>query len=138
MEEPIEQLALPLFEPEPVDREPTQSKPRCPVVSSRVLSQPSQESTVPTLLTTGEAADLLHVHPRTVQRLVERGDLSVIHVGAAVRFDPADVGDLTARLKRRAGPARPPTETVRHGRATRGSFADRLRSQQHEHRAAQA
>ena len=44
------------------------------------------------LLTTDEAAALLHVHPRTVQRLVERGQLCAVHLGSAVRFDPNDVG----------------------------------------------
>jgi transposase-like protein len=43
-----------------------------------------------------------HVHPRTVQRLVERGELEVVHLGAAARFDPTDVADLTSRLKQRA------------------------------------
>jgi len=43
------------------------------------------------LLTTEEAAALLHVHPRTVQRLVGRGDLSAVHLGGAVRFDQQDV-----------------------------------------------
>ena len=138
MAEPMEQLALPLFESEPVGCEPRQSAPRRPVASSRVLSQPTHESITPALLTTAEAADLLHVHPRTVQRLVERGDLSAVYVGAAVRFDPVDVRDLTARLKRRGEAAQPSTETVRRGRVARRSFADRLRSQQHEHRAAQA
>jgi excisionase family DNA binding protein len=137
MEEQIEQLALPLFESEPVDREPTQSKPR-PPVSSRGLSQPSHESIAQALLTTGETADLLRVHPRTVQRLVERGDLSAVYVGAAVRFDPVDVCDLTTRLKRREEAAQRSAETVRRGRPARRSFAGRLRSDQHEHRAAQA
>src|SRR2546429_822194 len=49
------------------------------------------------LLTTDEAADLLHVHPRTVQRLVRRGELSAVHLGSAVRFDPRDVDGLIAR-----------------------------------------
>ena len=41
------------------------------------------------LLTTDEAAALLHVHPRTVQRLVERGELVRRPPRRAVRFDPA-------------------------------------------------
>jgi len=94
-------------------------------------------ATAPALLTTSEAADLLHVHPRTVQRLVERGELGAVRLGAAVRFDPVDVADLTTRLKRReAGETTAPAEVVRRSRAGRVSFADRLRSQQDEHRAA--
>jgi excisionase family DNA binding protein len=83
------------------------------------------------LLTTHEAATLLHVHPRTVQRLVERGELEAVHLGAAVRFVPGDVADLTARLKRRdAGPPSPALDDVQRSRAVRLSFADRLRSKQ--------
>ena len=52
------------------------------------------------LLTTREAADLLRVHPRTVQRLVRRGDLAAVRLGTATRFDPDDVACLIAQLKR--------------------------------------
>jgi excisionase family DNA binding protein len=111
--------------------------PAAPVVPSRPQSQPPKPSTASALLTTQEAADLLHVHPRTIQRLVERGELAAVHVGTAVRFDRADLADLTARLKSRA--AGPPTArsdvTPDRGRA-RVSFAERLRSQRDEHRAA--
>jgi excisionase family DNA binding protein len=94
-------------------------------------------STAPALLTTQEAADALRVHPRGVQRLVERGQLSAVHLGTAVRFDPADIADLTDRLKRRASGRTPSAaDVVRPSRAVRVSFADRLRSQQDEHRAA--
>jgi excisionase family DNA binding protein len=88
-------------------------------------------TTAHALLTTPEAACLLHVHPRTVQRLVERGHLEAVHLGAAVRFDPADVADLTARLKRhRAGATPTCADTVKSSRAVHISFADRLRSRQ--------
>jgi excisionase family DNA binding protein len=88
------------------------------------------------LLTTREAADVLRVHPRTVQRLVERGQLDAIHLGAAVSFDPQDVADLTARLKRPASQvAAASVDVLRASRPGRLSFADRLRSQHHEHRA---
>ena len=112
--------------------------PAAGVAPSRPQSQPSGATTAPALLTTQEAAELLHVHPRTVQRLVERGELAAVHVGAAVRFDRTDLADLTVRLKSRAsGPptARRPAVTPGRGRA-RVSFADRLRSQRDEHRAA--
>jgi excisionase family DNA binding protein len=115
-------------------RRDRQRQPGSRVTSSRPQSQPPPTP----LLTTQETASLLRVHPRTVQRLVERGQLSAIHVGAAVRFDPADLADLTARLKRRTEAPHPSTEIVGPGRGNRASFADRLRSQQHEHRAAQA
>jgi excisionase family DNA binding protein len=93
----------------------------------------------PALLTTDEAASLLHVHPRTVQRLVERGQLAAIHLGSAVRFDPRDVSSLIAGVKSQRHDPRPTlSDPVRAGRGHRVSFADRLRSSQHEHRAAHA
>jgi excisionase family DNA binding protein len=146
-----EQLSLPLF-----DSEPAEARPSTPhlehgptlrrVVSSRSQTQSldasandkatAASSTAPILLTTQEAADALHVHPRTVQRLVERGQLSAVHLGTAVRFDPADIAELTDRLKRRASSLTPSAaDVVRPSRAS-VSFADRLRSQQDEHRAA--
>jgi excisionase family DNA binding protein len=145
-----EQLSLPLFESDSDEHdrqcprpEPKRERGRR-VVSGRPLTGPAEESaepealaTAPALLTTSEAADLLHVHPRTVQRLVERGELGAVRLGAAVRFDPADVAELTTRLKRReAGETTSSSDVVRPSRAARASFADRLRSQQNEHRAA--
>ena len=89
------------------------------------------------LLTTDEAASVLRVHPRTVQRLVERGDLCAVHIGSAVRFDPQDVGRLVERVK--SAPAAPAIDArVRARGRGAGSFAERLRSRQHEHRAAHA
>jgi excisionase family DNA binding protein len=147
-----EQLSLPLFDSEPDELRPSTRRleggpPRRRVVSSRSETQPVEasandkptaaSSTAPTLLTTQEAAEALHVHPRTVQRLVERGQLSAVHLGTAVRFDPADIADLTDRLKRQAPAVTPSAaDVVRPSRAVRVSFADRLRSQQDEHRAA--
>jgi excisionase family DNA binding protein len=109
-----------------------------PVAPSRTQSHPSSEASgVVALLTTREAAELLHVHPRTVQRLVERGELAAVHLGAAVRFDRDDLADLTGRLKERtAGPSAARTEVTPARGHARVSFADRLRSQRDEHRAA--
>lgn len=111
--------------------------PPPPVTPSRSQAHSSGERTAAALLTTQEAAELLHVHPRTVQRLVERGELAAVHVGTAVRFERTDLVELTARLKSRAsGPPTARTEvTPGRGRA-RVSFAERLRSQRDEHRAA--
>ena len=106
------------------------TRARRPTVSQHAAAYAS-------LLTTGEAAELLHVHPRTVQRLVERGQLCAVHLGSAVRFDPDDVTILIERVKReRTLPAASNPVRAR-GRAST-SFADRLRSRQHEHRTAKA
>jgi excisionase family DNA binding protein len=135
-----QQLSLPLFD-SPVEPRP---KPAAATEDPQP-DEPVEPPTVdelhvaPGLLTTSETAALLHVHPRTVQRLVERGQLEAIHLGTAVRFDPGDVAALTERQKQRAAAA--PTvlaDRVRASRDARVSFAERLRSRQHEHRAAQA
>ena len=136
---PEQQLSLPLFDPQPAERRP---EPATPDDTTPRPSEPpavDEAHVAPGLLTTNETAALLHVHPRTVQRLVERGQLEAIHLGTAVRFDPGDVAALTEREKQRAAAA--PTalaDRVRASRGARVSFAERLRSRQHEHRAAQA
>ncbi len=128
--------AEPPVQPEAPDPEPPRSKAPPAVEAADVTGL------VPTgsgLLTTREAAEVLHVHPRTVQRLVERGELSVIRLGGAVRFDPFDLGGLISSLKRRTkGSESQVVDSVRARNVAGLSFADRLRSQQHEHRAAHA
>ena len=42
------------------------------------------------LLSLNEAATLLAVSPKTLQRLVARGDLAVIRVGSSLRFSTGD------------------------------------------------
>jgi excisionase family DNA binding protein len=143
METSPEQLSLPLFESNP-DRQPSRAhrrvarkaKPKRSVAPSHTLSSTvvnraaaSSPSSSLALLTTSEAAEALRVHPRTVQRLVERGQLDAIHLGAAVRFDPQDVAELTARLKRSAQQtADASVDVLRQSRPVRISFSDRLRS----------
>lgn len=41
------------------------------------------------LLTTDEAAELLRVHPNTLRRLAEQGQIPHIRIGRSYRFDPA-------------------------------------------------
>jgi excisionase family DNA binding protein len=73
-------------------------------------------------------AEALHVHPRTVQRLVERGELAVVRLGTAIRFDPAELVRLIADRTRTARTPEPRSDTVR-ARPSGVSFAKRLRSQ---------
>src|SRR5215211_220116 len=88
----------------------------------RSTSAPSVDKSA--LLTTIEAAALLHVHPRTVQRLVDRGQLCAVHLGSAVRFDPRDVAGLIDGVKReRRAPAA--TNPIRARVRASGSFAER-------------
>lgn len=151
--EASEQLTLPFSEAqtEPTHAPPARrrrkiTKAQKAVAFSRKQSSPrlarpenTSAATTPGLLTTGEAAGLLHVHPRTVQRLVERGQLTAIHLGAAVRFDPRDLADLTGRMKQTgAGGNAAQLDSLKPSRPVRISFGDRLRSQAHERRASQS
>ena len=139
MSVPEQQLSLPLFDPQPAERRPEPATPDDTTPRPPEPPAVDEPQAAPGLLTTTETAALLHVHPRTVQRLVERGQLEAIHLGTAVRFDPGDVAALTEREKQRAAAA--PTalaDRVRASRGARVSVAERLRSRQHEHRAAQA
>jgi excisionase family DNA binding protein len=137
------QLSLFDAEPQPerslpeAPREDGIQTPPPPVTPSRSQSRSAGESAAAALLTTQEAAEFLHVHPRTIQRLVERGELAAVHVGSAVRFERTDLVELTARLKSRASgsPTARTEVTTGRGRAP-VSFAERLRSQRDEHRAA--
>jgi len=97
--------------------------------SARAASEAAQlASAGVALLTTREVADALHVHPRTVQRLVERGELAVVRLGTAIRFDPAELVRLIADRTRTARSPEPQPDTVR-ARPSGVSFAKRLRSQ---------
>ena len=49
------------------------------------------------LLTLNEAASLLAVSPKTLQRLVARGDLAVIRVGSSLRFAVSDLEAFVTR-----------------------------------------
>lgn len=141
MKSVIGQLSLPLFEPDSSERLPQKTPPETSQVTPPPVTAPrtASASAGPALLTTDEAAGLLRVHRRTVQRLVERGELAAVRLGSAVRFDPVDLTALTHRLKRyEHSTTVTPADEIRHGRGARVSFADRLRSHQHEHRAAEA
>jgi excisionase family DNA binding protein len=91
------------------------------------------------LLTIEDVATRLRVHRRTVQRLVARGELAAVHIGSAVRFDPRDLAGLIAGQRRREATASGlPPSRPRAARGVRVSFAERLRSERHEHREAHA
>lgn len=92
-------------------------------------SEPQLASAGVALLTTREVADALHVHPRTVQRLVERGELAVVHLGAAIRFDPAEMMRLVTERTGRATRTIDPQKDTLRARPSGVSFTKRLRSQ---------
>jgi len=43
------------------------------------------------LLTIGEVAKYLQMHPRTIMRLVDRGELPAVRIGKSVRFETETV-----------------------------------------------
>jgi excisionase family DNA binding protein len=64
------------------------SELRKPVASERVLSNFFGPGSAP-LLDSHEAAQFLGVHPRTLQRMVLRGEISGVRVGKLWRFVPS-------------------------------------------------
>jgi len=62
----------------------------------------------PPLLTIGEAAARLAVHPRTFRGWLAAGKLPHVRLGArAVRIDPADLEDFIERSRQPAERGRP-------------------------------
>ena len=79
------------------------------------------------LLTVSEVAVDLAIHPKTVRRLVARGELAAVKIGAAVRVHPADVDAFVDEHRVQSGVRRrEPRPRVRASAAS-ASFADRLR-----------
>jgi excisionase family DNA binding protein len=46
------------------------------------------------LLTVGEAAAILHLSPRTIRRMIKRGELYVVRVGRSIRIRPEDIENI--------------------------------------------
>ena len=51
------------------------------------------------LMTTEEVAEILHVDPATIRRLVNRGDLAAYRIGADYRFAPSDLEGYLRRQR---------------------------------------
>lgn len=87
------------------------------------------------LLTVGQVAEELSVHPKTVRRLIASGQLAAVKIGTAVRVLPDDVGAFVQNRRstvpeHRGPPVRPPAPR-RVGSSER--FSERLRTWQREH-----
>jgi excisionase family DNA binding protein len=52
------------------------------------------------LLDSNEAAALLRIHPKTLQKLARRGDIKGIHVGKVWRFRVSDLNEWLWRQER--------------------------------------
>jgi excisionase family DNA binding protein len=71
------------------------------------------------LLTTAEAAELLHLSPFTIRQYATNGVLPVVRVNARVlRFARADVAALMAPAKKRTRPPAKTSESENHGAST--------------------
>jgi len=64
------------------------------------------------VLSVGEVAEMLGVHPATIRRLVGRGELPAIRVGAAVRVPRGFVEGLLASATTASTPAAPAAADV--------------------------
>jgi excisionase family DNA binding protein len=64
------------------------------------ISPPAGASTAPALLTRAEASRFLSLSPRKLDQLAANGELPRVKIGAAVRFDPADLEAFVAAAKR--------------------------------------
>jgi len=74
--------SLPRFTPRPVDRNPfsiTEFEP---------------------LLDSSQAAALLRIHPKTLQKMARRGEIHGTHVGKLWRFRASDLNDWLHRQER--------------------------------------
>ena len=66
--------------------------------SIRVMAEADRQEG-PAFFTLQECADTLRVSPRTVTRMIQRGDLRAIHVGRQVRIWRSSVVQFAARNK---------------------------------------
>lgn len=72
------------------------SEDRKPTASERLLPILGRAGVEP-LLDSHAAAALLGVHPRTLQRMVLRGEISGLHVGKLWRFRPSSIDQWIER-----------------------------------------
>ena len=63
------------------------------------MAGPKAPDVPQSLLRTTEAAQILKISRRTLQRLIKRGELPVIRIGGQIRIDPADL-DRFIRVSR--------------------------------------
>ena len=70
---------------------------------SRVPPRPNGEITDPAvrfepLLDSNEAADLLKIHPKTLQRMARRGEVAGIRIGKLWRFRASELNEWLQRI----------------------------------------
>ena len=65
---------------------------------SEFASKPVQRAEVPTLsferlLDSDEAAELLKIHPKTLQKMARNGQITAVHIGKLWRFRASALND---------------------------------------------
>lgn len=83
------------------------------------------------LLTTEEAARVLHVGRTTLFALIKNGELHAVHIGRSCRLTRAELLRHVARLDRPALPSHPARLTPRRPGRTSGTRADSSTSTRH-------
>lgn len=68
------------------------------------------------MLTVHEAAKVLNVHPETIRRMIHRGDLPALKVGAVYRIREEDLTPTRATAARPAAVAEPASPLDRFAR----------------------
>lgn len=71
---------------------PLERKPPASVGADSIHAGPTEQ-----LLDSHEAAALLKVHPRTLQRLAQRGEIAGVQVGKLWRFRASSISDWIDR-----------------------------------------
>ena len=69
------------------------------------MKHPHATAGEPELLTLGDAARILSVSRDTVRRLIDRGELQVVRIGASVRIPRTDIRGLIERCTDRGDAA---------------------------------
>ena len=62
----------------------------------------SEKTVLERLLTVGEVAALLRLHPKTIERMVREGRIPSLRLGGRLRFRPSDIVSWLAAREDRA------------------------------------
>ena len=67
-------------------------------VQERKMPVSSQDASFEPLLDSEEAAALLKIHPKTLQKLARNGEISAIHIGKLWRFRVSALNEWLERI----------------------------------------
>jgi len=67
-------------------------------VQERKMPVPSHDPAFEPLLDSEEAAALLKIHPKTLQKLARNGEISAIHIGKLWRFRVSALNEWLERI----------------------------------------